>query len=279
MNIAGHTIAVCSWSLRPRDMSDLVGMVKQLGLSHVQLMLLNVIQLDDKRKHQELGHLRAGGIQFTGGMMSFPGEDYSTIAAIRRTGGYVPDDLWPLRKRLSQEGAKLAKELGMKSIGTHVGFVPPPNDRKYPAIRDRVREIASMFGEQGIDLLMETGQEHAGELLDFLNDLSSPNIFINFDPANMILYGAGDPVAAIRTLGKHIRHVHVKDATASNKPGEEWGEEVPFGTGQVGPQRFLQALHDVGYAGPLAIEREAGEQRLQDVRIAIQSLSAASGRA
>ena len=276
MNISGHTIAVCSWSLQPKGTQDLVEKLRQLGLQHVQLMLLELIQLDDKRKHQELGHLRAAGVQFTGGMMSFPGEDYSTIEAIRKTGGFVPDESWSLRKRLSQQGAKLSKELGMKQIGTHVGFVPHKGDPKYRPIADRVREIAAIFAEQGLELLMETGQEPADELLEFLHDLNTPNVHINFDPANMILYGAGDPIAAIRTLGKHIRHVHVKDATASKNPGADWGEEVPFGTGQVGPRRFLQALKDVNYTGPLAIEREAGMQRVEDVRSAMQSLKSAN---
>jgi len=276
MNIAGHTIAVCSWSLQPKGTQDLVEKLRQVGLQHVQLMLLDLIQLDDKRKFQELGHLRAAGIQFTGGMMSFPGEDYSTIDAIRRTGGFVPDDSWALRKRLAQEGAKLAKELGMKQIGTHVGFVPRKTDPKYRPIADRVREVAAIFAGHGIELLMETGQEPAGELLEFLHDLNTQNVHINFDPANMILYGAGDPIAAIRTLGHHIRHVHVKDATASKKPGTDWGEEVPFGTGQVGAKRILEALKEVNYTGPLAIEREAGAQRTQDVRTAIESLKSAA---
>jgi sugar phosphate isomerase/epimerase len=99
---------------------------------------------------------------------------------------------------------------------------------------------------------------------------------VNFDPANMILYGAGDPIEAIRTLGRHVRHVHVKDATASDRPGEAWGEEVAFGTGQVGPQRFLAALHRIDYRGPLAIEREAGNQRMADVRAAIEALQKAA---
>src|SRR5947209_7763108 len=145
MNIAGHTIAVCSWSLQPKGTQDLVEKLRQLGLQHIQLMLLDLIQLDDKRRFQELGHLRAANIQFTGGMMSFPGEDYSTIDAIRRTGGFVPDDSWALRKRLAQEGAKLAKELGMKQIGTHVGFVPHKTDPKYHPIADRVCEVAAIF--------------------------------------------------------------------------------------------------------------------------------------
>ena len=88
----------------------------------------------------------------------------------------------------------------------------------------------------------------------------------------MILYGAGDPIPAIKTLGPHIRHVHVKDATPSTNPGKDWGEEVPFGTGKVDPKAFLDSLHQVGYTGPLAIEREAGDQRVQDVQFAINTL-------
>lgn len=276
MQIHGHDIAVCSWSLRPKGMQDLIRMLGELGLEHVQLALLDLVQLDDKRKHLELGHLRAGKVKFTGGMMAFPGEDYSTIDAIRRTGGFLPDESWALRRRLSQEAAKLARELGMQLIGTHVGFVPPRSEPNYQVIRSRVLELASVFADHGLDLLMETGQERADELLEFLHELSAPNVHINFDPANMILYGAGDPVEAIRTLGGHIRHVHVKDATPSQRPGVDWGEEVPFGTGRVRPGEFLRALREIGYSGPLAIEREAGDSRVKDVRTAIASLSTAA---
>lgn len=278
MNIGGHHIAVCSWSLQPKDTADLVQQVKQLGLEHVQLALEPLLFLDDKRKHFEVGQLRNAGIKLTAGMISFPGEDYSSIDAIRRTGGYVPDDRWELRKRISGQAAGLGAELGLKAVTTHVGFVPRKGQAGYDKMLGRVRDVAREFGSHGIELGMETGQEPAGELLEFLEDLDRPNVFVNFDPANMILYGAGDPIDAIRTLGRHIRHVHVKDGTASSRPGEHWGDEVPFGIGQVGPKRFLDALGRIDYRGPLAIEREAGTQRSADVRTAIESLrKAASG--
>jgi L-ribulose-5-phosphate 3-epimerase len=272
MKIARHDIAVCSWSLQPTGMADLVEKVRELGLNAIQLGLLNLIELDDKRKYLELGHLRTSGIQLTSGMISFPGEDYSTIADIRRTGGFVPDDQWPLRRRLAREAARFAEELGTRIVSTHVGFVPPPNDANYATIRDRVREVAEEFGGFDIDLLMETGQEPAIELLEFLGDLNAQNVGINFDPANMILYGAGDPMDAIRTLAGHIRHVHAKDAIASSKPGLEWGQELAFGTGEVNPAEFIGALNRAGYAGPLTIEREAGTDRMGDVRAAILAL-------
>jgi sugar phosphate isomerase/epimerase len=276
MNIGGHDIGVCSWSLQPRDTGHLVELVKQLGLGHVQLALGPLLMLDDKRKHLELGHLRNAGLKLTAGMIAFPGEDYGSIDAIRRTGGYVPDDQWDLRKRMSAQAATLGAELGLKAVTTHVGFIPRKGESGYDKMLGRVREVAKDFGGHGIELGMETGQESAAELLEFLDDLDTPNVFVNFDPANMILYGAGDPIDAIRTLGGHIRHVHVKDATASDRPGEAWGEEVAFGTGQVGPQRFLAALHRIDYRGPLAIEREAGSQRMADVRTAIGSLEKAA---
>src|SRR5258705_8730536 len=274
MNINGHDIGVCSWSLQPQGMEDLVSKVKSLGLEHIQLGLLELVMLDDKRKHLELGHLRHANLKITATMISFPGEDYSSIAIIRDTGGYVPDKDWPMRKQLTIAAAKLTRELNVKALTTHIGFVPPSSHEKYEVMITRVREISTMLAELGLQLLMATGQEEDTELLQFLNDLSARNVHINFDPANMILYGAGDPIEAVQTLGRHIRHVHIKDGTLSKQPGVIWGEEVPFGHGQVGPRRFFDALNAVGYAGPLVIEREAGNNRLADVKTAIEAMRA-----
>ena len=161
-------------------------------------------------------------------------------------------------------------------VSTHIGFVPPSSDPNYAGMTGRVCEVASELAALGMDLLMETGQEPAPELLQFLNDLRCKNIKVNFDPANMILYGAGDPIEAIGILGRHIASVHVKDAVMSKNPGVDWGAEVPFGTGQVPPMDFLHALHDIGYRGPLIIEREAGATRLADIAFAVETLKSAA---
>jgi sugar phosphate isomerase/epimerase len=257
-------------------MSDLVEQVKQAGVSHVQLALVPLTALGDADRAREIETLRAAGIQLTGGMLGFADEDYSSIANIRNTGGFIPDRFWADRKAITARAAKLARELGAPHILAHVGFVPPHGDPGYAPAVARIREVADLLAEQNVGLVMETGQEPAEELLAFMHDLKRPNVFINFDPANMILYGAGEPIPAIKTLGQFIRHVHVKDANGSAKPGQDWGEEVPFGTGQVGPKRFLQALHDVNYTGPLCIEREAGDQRLADIKSAIEVLKRSS---
>ena len=111
MRIAGHDVGVCSWSLQPHDTPDLVAKIQQTGLQHVQLALGEWVGMDDGQVQKQSGTLQAANIQFTGGMMAFAGEDYSSIERIRQTGGYVPDAQWPLRKRLSIEGAKIGTAL------------------------------------------------------------------------------------------------------------------------------------------------------------------------
>ena len=276
MNIAGHDIGVCSWSLQPRSTQELIANVKRLGLQHVQLALGGLAQMDDKQKHQELGVLRNSGLTFTAGMIGFPDEDYSTIATIRKTGGFVSAEEFPMRRAMTRSAGQAARELGMNLLSAHIGFVPPSSDPTYASMLERICLIAEDVREFGVTLVMETGQETAPELLQFLNDLRCQNVKVNFDPANMILYGAGDPIEAIGILGRHIAHVHVKDATLSDAPGANWGKEVPFGTGQVPPKEFLRALKDAGYTGPLAIEREAGDQRMQDIAFAVETLKQAA---
>ena len=276
MKIAGHDIGVCSWSLAPKSTQELIDAVETLGLAHIQLGLLPLAMADDKRRHQELGLIRNSGLTITAGMIGFPGEDYSTIAMIRKTGGYVSEQEFPARKTLTQQAVNVAAELGLKKVSAHIGFVPPSSDPNYAGMLQRICEVANLLGGKEMDLLMETGQESAPELLQFLNDLRCKNVKVNFDPANMILYGAGDPIEAIGILGRHIDQVHVKDATASDAPGAKWGTEVPFGMGQVPPKAFLRALEDARFTGPLIIEREAGATRMADIAFAIETLKKAA---
>jgi L-ribulose-5-phosphate 3-epimerase len=123
-----------------------------------------------------------------------------------------------------------------------------------------------MAAEKGVTLAFETGQETAQLLRQTLDDLRSPNIKVNFDPANMLLYDMGDPHKAVELLGPDIRSVHIKDAIRPSVPGQ-WGQEVPLGQGEVDIRKFVKTLKNVGYTGALVVEREVGDQagRLKDV--------------
>src|SRR5262249_37904901 len=105
-------------------------------------------------------------------------------------------------------------------------------------------------------LHLETGQEAADALLQFIQAVGRDNLFINFDPANMILYGTGNPIEALKKVGKHVRSVHCKDGKWAKNPGKEWGQEVPLADGDVGMENYLRTLKEIGYTGPLTIERE-----------------------
>ena len=107
---------------------------------------------------------------------------------------------------------------------------------------------------------METGQETADDLLAFIRDVERSNLFINFDPANMILYGTGEPIAALKKVGRYVKSVHCKDGKWAKNPGKEWGQEVPLGEGDVGMENYLRTLKEIGYTGPLTIEREIPQE-------------------
>ena len=126
----------------------------------------------------------------------------------------------------------------------------------YSDIVDVTRKLCDHCDNNHQFLHLETGQETAAGLLEFINQVDRANLKINFDPANMILYGTGEPIEALRQVGAHVRSVHCKDANWSDQPGETWGEEVALGSGQVGMEAYLKTLQEIGYTGPLTIERE-----------------------
>src|SRR5204862_6945537 len=148
-----------------------------------------------------------------------------------------------------------------------------PNDPQRKPMLDTLAQAGQRAADKGITLAFETGQETAELLRRTLDELRAPNLKVNFDPANMLLYDMGDPIRAVEILGADIRSVHVKDANRPAVPGN-WGEEVPLGQGQVNIRQFVKTLQKVGYRGPLCIEREVGnqEQRLADIAHGIRFL-------
>src|SRR6476659_9951927 len=176
MNLAEHVIGVCSWSLQPKSTADLIASMRKLGLSHVQLAIGPMIGLDNISRKAIIDELAAANITITAGMLSFPGEDYSTITRIRQTGGYMPDELWPERREMTAMASGICREYGIKLLSAHAGFIPPSSGEKYGTMVARLSDVAASMEKEGVTLIMETGQEHASELLQFLNDILSRNV-------------------------------------------------------------------------------------------------------
>ena len=169
--------------------------------------------------------------------------------------------------------AEIANELNLKLVTFHAGFLPHEElDPNFKKLMSRIEQIAELFSKKNIDLGFETGQETADTLKLFLEKLNRPSVGVNFDPANMILYSKGDPIEALNTLSPFLKQCHIKDATTTKEPGT-WGEEVIVGTGEVDWPAFFTSLQELGFEGDCCIEREAGDQRIIDIKTASEFVS------
>lgn len=263
---------MCSWSLQPAQPEELAAKLIELIIPRVQLAL-DPLRENPKAWGNAAGLLRKKNINIVSGMFGCVGEDYSTLETIRITGGVAPDSTWEQNRKNIAATATLARDLGLKLVTFHAGFLP--HDEKAPDFAKmlaRLREVADAFRAVGIVLGLETGQETAPILVQLLRKLDRENVGVNFDPANMILYDKGDPIAALQTLGPWICQVHIKDAVRTKQPGT-WGQEVPAGTGEVDWRAFFGTLSKLNFSGAAVIEREAGNQRVIDIQVAKQMVA------
>jgi len=266
-------IGVCSWSLQVRSIPELKGFLDQLGVDVVQIACGDPHHASWEEGDAMPQAARAAGFRMVGAMLGFPGEDYATPQTIRETGGFGPKHLRPERLRRLEWALQRTRDLGLTDLMFHAGFIPEPGDPERKEFLDTLAQAADLAARYGVTIAFETGQETAQLLRRTLDELRCPNVKVNFDPANMLLYDMGDPIEAVRILSADIRSVHAKDAFRPNVQGT-WGEEVPLGQGAVNIRLWVQTLYEVGYRGPLLIEREVGSQaeRLRDIAHGIRYL-------
>lgn len=259
-------LGICSWSLRPVDAMNLAKRVVALGIPRVQLALVPCVNQPAWRGAVDV--LRGEGVEIISGMLAMAGEDYSTLESIAQTGGVRCDARWGENLDRAFRVADLAEQTGIHLVTLHGGFLPHASgDPVRRTMLDRLRTIADIFGQRGIGIALETGQESAATLAHALRELDRPSVGVNFDPANMILYGMGEPLQAIETLAPWLRQVHIKDAVPTKIPGT-WGTEVPVGTGSVPWRAFLASVGGIRIGGAgidLIIERESGACRDEDI--------------
>ena len=239
---------------------------KDLGIPTVQVHSPHAGTRTKSAADQFLGQCRSADIIVTCVFGGFEGESYADIATTARTVGLVPESTRSVRAAEMKEISDFTRLLGCDTVGMHIGFVP--SDRagaSYKGLLEVTRDLLDHIGKNGQKMHLETGQETADHLLEFIHDVDRTNLFINFDPANMILYGTGNPIDALKKVGHLVRSVHCKDAKWAPEPGrgQVWGSEVALGEGDVGMDLYLRTLKSVGYLGPLTIEREIAHDRDQ----------------
>ncbi len=216
---------------RGRGRSD-----EKIGLEHVHLG--DKTGFAGKWTENYLATVQKQDWTISSTMIDFPQEDYSTLESIKMTGGIAPDKDWQQNRKLFIGAVEVTVKLGVKYLSMHAGFIDESNPAYAKKFYDRIKSLADAAGKKDIMLLLETGQETAEELRHFLEEVDHPAIGVNFDPANMILYDKGNPIEAVRVLSPWVRHIHIKDAIRTKKPGT-WGTRCPGATARSAARHFL----------------------------------------
>jgi L-ribulose-5-phosphate 3-epimerase len=247
-----------------KDSDAAIARVKRLNFSNCQVYLdqTDGAAADNLRKALDKYQIEATSLIVTG-----PGPEVYDFVNGPKTIGLVPRESRAVRIARMKLGSDFAKRAGIPGIQGHAGFIPEnPNDPLFGEVVEALKEVGSHCKQNGLTLRCETGQETPITLLRALRATGLDNIGVNFDAANLILYGKANPVDALDILGPHVLGVHAKDGRYPTDP-QKLGEEVPIGEGKVDFPRLIQRLKEVKYRGPITIEREiSGPRQDEDIR-------------
>lgn len=248
--------------------------VHELGLPTCQLTCWQPDLFTDEMAERVMSASRQYDVEVTTIWAGYSGPIKWNFIEGPATIGLVPEQYRPQRVAALKRGAEFATLVGAPSVTTHVGFIPEsPNNPLYPGLLDALREVVAHCAERGLAFCFETGQETPTTLLRVIEDLGTEHLGINLDPANLLMYGRGNPVDALDVFGQYVMGVHAKDGEYPTN-GRELGVEKPLGEGRVGFPALIGKLKALGYTGALTIEREiSGPKQIEDIKRAIEVLS------
>lgn len=249
------------------DMREKFKRAAKQGFRHCQLISWQPSLWDDASASHIKTLSEEYGVKITAFWCGWSGPARWNFTEGPETLGIVPVAYRAGRIQNLLDGAAYAKKLDVTDIVTHMGFIPENmSDPNYPGVVAAVRHIAQTLKNNGQNLLFETGQETPVVLLRLFEEIASGNLYLNLDPANLILYGKANPVDALDVFGDYVRGVHAKDGLYPTN-GRELGREVKVGDGKVNFPSLLRGLKAHGFDGSLTIEREiSGEQQLVDIK-------------
>ena len=240
---------------------------EELGISTCQLwMYCTAENLNEDHANRILKYSEKYNVRITAQWCCWPGIAIWNFYEGPLTLGLVPISSRWERTNSMKLGSDFAKKIGVTDIITHVGFLPEnPMSTEYHEMIIVLREIAEHCAKNEQYFLFETGQETPVTLLRTIEEVGTGNLGINLDPANLILYGKGNPVDALEVFGKYVRGIHGKDGLYPTD-GRMLGREVPIGQGKVDYPLFIKKLKEIGFDGAITIEREiSGEQQVKDI--------------
>ena len=272
-NITPMEIGLVFWAEQYAD--TVLRQLDALGIHSGQIGVLPDLRcglvLEDWKKG-----LNEWNVSVTSAVCSYMGEDYTNLETVHKTVGLTTEGLRSDRIARTKVVSDFARALDIPALSCHIGFIPShPREVLYEDLRDLTKLLCDYCGRNDQNFVLETGQESADVLLLFIHNVDRPNLKVNFDPANMIIYQSGDPLAALEVLSPHLISVHCKDAhSPTDGSTGHLGEECALGDGDVDFLAFLQLLKKIGYQGVLSIEREEpdSKKRIEDIKTGISRL-------
>lgn len=255
------------------DLEDGFKQLKSVGLSSCQLCGWDEGQFTQEMADRVLSLQEKYGASISTFWCGWPGPTVWDFYDGQLTLGLVPPTYRFARAQALKKGSDFAKMLGVKQIATHAGFIPEnPSDPDYAGVLASLRDVVAHCRANEQRFLFETGQETPVTLRRLLEDLGGKDVGINLDPANLLMYGKANPVDALDVFGEFVFDIHGKDGEYPTN-GRDLGEEKPLGSGRVNYPAFIARLKEIGYDGPITIEREiTGEQQQKDILKAIELL-------
>lgn len=230
--------------------------VKQFGLRTCQLVSWNPALATRETAEAVVRESEQSGVRVCAMWAGFPGRMAWNFKEGPVTLGLVPEESRSERVEALKRWADFAVWIGAPAIITHCGFIPENvTDPAYGPIVEAIGEVARYCDDRGIGFWFETGQETPVVLLRTIQRIGTGNLGINLDPANLILYGKGNPVDALDVIGPYVRNVHVKDGFYPTN-GDALGEQVAVGKGKVDFPKLFEGLAAHGFRGEWIIERE-----------------------
>ncbi|NMA41808.1 MAG: sugar phosphate isomerase/epimerase [Oligosphaeraceae bacterium] len=254
-------------SLRLDRQDCIFDRVRDMGFKTCQLSSWRPYELSDGLAEKVKAQIVSSGVQPCAFWAGYTGPIFWNFTEGPLTLGLVPPEYRFQRLNELKLAADFASKIGARAIITHCGFIPENmTDPEYKGTLIAIASAAAYCKQLGIGFWFETGQETPVVLLRVIEEIGGDNLGINLDPANLLMYGKGNPIDALDVFGKYVRNLHVKDGLVPTD-GKKLGKEVQVGKGMVDFPRFMRKLRQIGFDGEFIIEREIaeGEEQKRDI--------------
>ena len=249
------------------DLEKEIDKSKELGLDSCQLCIWDVSCFRSEEYADYVsGVLKKTAFPVTGLWAGWSGPCEWNFTGGPSTIGLVPAAYRAHRIEELKAASDFAKKVGIGAVITHVGFIPEnPDHPDFNGTVTALRHLAKYMKANGQLFLFETGQETPVTMLRTIQAIGEDNVGINFDTANLMLYGKANSADAIATFGQYVKDTHIKDGFYPTD-GMKLGKQAAVGEGNANIPAVIRALDSFGYNGTFTIEREiSGEQQIKDI--------------